>query len=253
MARAAFAMVQLSRSNSTEEARILLLPDELVLHIASCILIDDLPAAMWFATCCGTINAACIPLQPLAEQRRLRWEAGETTGHVITLQGRALTRCGGRWTKTWAVGNLLPARTKASYSFRIDRCAAGEGVLCLGVCDEHGRHAYGLSPYSGKLSSLSRQEEGQAIQANTCPPPEHEKCVFVKQLMPAGTNLKGRANGATVEFTVDSEAGVVQVRINKGQPVDAISGLPCGVRLRPWARLFDVPDRITMTGYWTPR
>lgn len=244
-------MIRLSRSQSTDEPPFTHIPDELVLYIALRILNDDLPSALRFATCSAKIQATCIPLQRLAEARRLRWVA--TTGHIITLKDRALTRCGGRWTKTWAFGNLLPTRGRVSWCFRIDRCAAGEGALCLGVCDEDGRHAYGISPYSGKLSSLSRQEQGQAIRANTCPPPEHEKCIFIKQLMPEGTNLKGRANGAIVEFTVDSEAGVVQVRVNKGEPVDAISGLPSGVRLRPWARLFDVPDRITMSGFWTPR
>ena len=79
------------------------------------------------------------------------------------------------------------------------------------------------------------------------------------------TNLKGRANGAIVEIIVDADAGTVQFRltrnctvpgssytiINRSPVVTAISGLPRGVQLRPWCRLFDVPDRVTMSGFWS--
>ena len=143
-----------------------------------------------------------------------------------------------------------------------------EGVMCIGIATECG-HAFGLSPYSGRLSSLYRPSPGCKIEANSDPPEELQHCSFTAQLhvdsCGSPTNLKGRANGAIVEIIVDADAGTVQFRltrnctvpgssytiINRSPVVTAISGLPRGVQLRPWCRLFDVPDRVTMSGFWS--
>jgi len=124
--------------------------------------------------------------------------------------------------------------------------------MCIGVCDSAGVTAYGFAPYCGRLSSLTRAAPGKAVEGNSCPPAEHEGCTFTRELMAEGLNLKGRATGAVLEFIVDADAGSVALRINAGPPVIAISGLPHGVRLRPFVRLFERPDRVTMSGFWTP-
>ena len=181
------------------------------------------------------------------KKRRIRWES--TTGMVVTNDQRTLTRCGGSWEKTWAVGSLLPTTGKFSWRVRIDRNLANEGVMCIGIATECG-HAFGLSPYSGRLSSLYRPSPGCKIEANSDPPEELQHCSFTAQLhvdsCGSPTNLKGRANGAIVEIIVDADAGTVQFRltrnctvpgssytiINRSPVVTAISGLPRGVQLR---------------------
>lgn len=208
------------------------------------------------ATCKQMHNVLGSSLRERAEGRRLQWEQdGFTTGHTITNQGRTITRLGGKWTKAWACCNVLPTSGRVSWRVRIDRCMANEGVLCVGVCDAEGRHAYGIAPYSGKLSSLYRSCVGAEIEANETPPQAHVQCGFLRQVMldaqGHAANLKGRANGALIEITYDADAGSVAFRVNRGTAVEAIRNLPPGVALRPWARLFDVPDRVTISGCWT--
>jgi hypothetical protein len=242
------------KSVEASSVPILTLPDDLLLMLDSALLSSHLPSAMRLAACCKRLVHACEPIVLHAKQRRrIRWESHH--GHVVTHHDcRSLTRLGGKWTKTWAYGSLLPSTGRATWRVRIDRCAANEGVMCIGVCDEAGSHAYGISPYSCRLSSLSRGARG-TIEANTCPPDEHANCTFIKALTADGSSLKGRANGALIELKVDADAGSVSFRVKSSrgtytEPVEAISGLPAGVRLRPWARLFDVPDRVTISGFW---
>ena len=66
------------------------------------------------------------------------------------------------------------------------------------------------------------------------------------------TSLKRRANGALIHLTVDADLGSVHMAINRGAAVHVIGGLPDGTQLRPWVRLFDVGDRISCSGFWTP-
>jgi len=238
--------------NSVNDPPMLAIPDDVLLAMATKLLDSHLPSAMRFISCCKRVAHACEPMRTQAERRRLSWDSHH--GHVVTGHDRrSLTRLGGRWTKTWAHASLLPPTGRATWGVRIDRCAANEGVMCIGVCDEAGDNAYGISPYNCRLSSLSRRADG-TIEANTCPPTVHAECTFTKALTADGDCLKGRANGATIEITVDSDAGSVSIRIcGRGvmtEPVEAISGLPAGVRLRPWVRLFDVPDRVTISGFW---
>ena len=249
-------------------AGLLALPDDVLSSlIAQSLLAKHLPSAIRLSATSKHIRYSCKPLVAEAEKkRRIRWES--TTGMVVTNDQRTLTRCGGSWEKTWAVGSLLPTTGKFSWRIRIDRNLANEGVMCIGIATQCG-HAFGLSPYSGRLSSLYRPSPGCKIEANSDPPEELQHCSFTAQLhvdsCGSPTNLKGRANGAIVEIIVDADAGTVQFRltrnctvpgssytiINRSPVVTAISGLPRGVQLRPWCRLFDVPDRVTMSGFWS--
>ena len=236
---------------------LLSLPDEVLLTIAEWVLASDLPSAMRLSYANHRLaEALSEPLRKRAELRRLQWQPNATVGHVVTNNGRTLTRLGGKWTRAWAIGPLLPTSGRFSWKVRIDRCAENEGVMCIGVCDADGKNAYGIAPYSGRLSSLCCSALGGDVVANTCPPDEHAECTFTKQVMvdAAGeaTSLKRRANGALIHLTVDADIGSVHMAINKGEPVLVIGGLPDGTQLRPWVRLFDVGDRISCSGYWTP-
>ena len=240
-------------SSSVEKASVMdMLPDDLVVHICSIGFMHDLVAASASATTCQRLNRVLQPLLSLTRaERSLVWNRDETIGHVVTGNGgRTLTRLGGRWTKSWAAMGLLPTAGRMRWRVRIDRCAANEGVMCIGVCDRDAKHAYGLAPFSGQLSCLSRKKNGDTIIANECAPPQHSACTFTKRLMDG--DLRGRAHGAIVEITVDADRGTVHIRVNRGEAVCAIAGLEPGVQLRPWARLFDVGDRISTSGYWTP-
>ena len=228
------------------------LPDELLLKIAHTLLSSHLPSSLRFCTTSKQLAASLGPCARKAEARRLRWDPS-ATGHIVTNEGRTITRLGGKWTRAWAYADPLPTTGRFSWRFRIDRCALNEGVMCVGLCDEEGRHAYGLSPYSGRLSSLCREKPGTIVVANSCPPPVHAQCSFTLHLMPGSpSNLKGHAVGALIEVIVDADAGTACIRVNHGPAIQAVAGFPAGVRLRPWARLFDVPDRVSMCPYWTP-
>ena len=234
---------------------LLSLPHDILLSIAENLVPSSLPTAMALLATCRLCREILQPVRGLAEQRRLSWQTELSTGHVVTNSGRTLTRLGGKWTRAWAVGPLLPCSGRVTWRMKIDRCAENEGVMCIGVCDGEGRHAYGLAPYSGTLSSLHAAKLGAVVTANACAPPQHQQCTFTKQLMesPSGapTSLKGRAVGSQLEITYDADRGDVHFRINRGPSVCAISGLPLGAQLRPWARLFDVADRVSCSGFWT--
>jgi len=231
------------------------LPNDVLLAIVEALEPDHLPACMRLSATNKNCREACRPLQQRVERRRILFAEDKTAGHVITNAGRTLTRLGGKWTKAWAVGTPLPSSGSVSWRMKIDRCAENEGVMCIGVCDADGQKAYGLSPYSGTLSSLSCDRLGATVTANSSAPPQHAQCVFTKQLMEtadgAPSSLKGRANGAIIEMTFDADRGSVFMRVNRGSRVCAIAGLPPGTQLRPWARLFDVADRVSVSGFWT--
>merc|ERR1712072_1595229 len=116
------------------------------------------------ASCNTMLQHSCKRALDLAAAHRLRWDAASSTGHIVTAAGRSITRLGAKsWTRAWAVATALPTTGCFSWKVRIDRAALNEGVMCIGVCDAEGRHAYGISPYSGMLSALSRPRPGAAI------------------------------------------------------------------------------------------
>lgn len=240
----------LAREPSFEPATLLMLSDDVLAHV--CEMASHLPSALQARLACKRMNEIVKPLTVREKEKRaLRWSSESTLGHVVTSAGLTLTRLGGRWTHAWAMGNPLPSSGRVSWRTRIDRCANNEGVMCIGVCDDDGKHAYGLAPFSGQLSCLSRAKVGGEVTANSCAPAPHAACTFTKQLMQSPPNLKGRAHGAIVEFTVDADLGTVHVRVNRGPAVCAIAGLPRGVVLRPWAKLFDVGDRVSCSPFWS--
>lgn len=238
-------------ASASQPLTLLAMPDDVLAAFGEAVYyFHDLPSVVALSATCVRCRDALRPLAKRArEERGLRWDAERTVGHVTTNDGMTLTRLGGRWKRAWAIGTVLPPG-RCRWRVRIDRCAQNEGVMCIGVCDAEARHAYGLAPYSGTLSCLSRDSAGAEVYANACPPREYEACTFTKRLL--HQDLRGRSHGAVVEITVDSEEGTVHIGLRGRPAVCAIAGLPAGLRLRPWARLFDVGDRISCSGFWTP-
>jgi hypothetical protein len=88
---------------------------------------------------------------------------------------------------------------------------------------------------------------GVAVNSSDNPAPHHDP---TSNLSTCLINLAGASLHVTDEAAKLFRGCVKSSRGTYTEPVEAISGLPAGVRLRPWARLFDVPDRVTISGFW---
>lgn len=258
-----------------ERFPLLALPDELLVHAASELLIIDLPSALALAQTCRATAERLQRVRECAEAFRLRWVPDLTrTCHILGYDGRSLVRCDGK--NTWSCCGLLQPTGASSWSVRVERSALNRGRMIIGVCTEDGLHGWGLSLMNGRLvrwcrkangllERRTRRDEEEAGGAGVerplhyVPPPEgfpdgHNEQLLFDDATGLNANLKGRAEGTNIDVTFDASAGCLAFRVEGGTEL-RVHGFPRGVTLRPWARLFySVGDRVTICPYvrWVP-
>ena len=179
----------------------------------------------------------------MAAERRLRWDLKLTVGHEIGDGGRQLTKATYKYADYWASGCLLPAEGRFSWSVRVERSQANSGAMVIGVCDELNRRAWGLNLMCGSLLVWNRDPTGRVSPGTSANPDGlldgAAKWPVLVNPDAQQTALDCRAEGTVVEFIFDTLDGSLAARLDSGPLLRALSGIPRGTQLRPWARLFN--------------
>eukprot|EP01048_Picozoa_sp_COSAG05_P007544 COSAG05_NODE_535_length_8871_cov_311.345759_2_plen_247_part_00 len=227
---------------------------------------------LWLAQTCQTLYSKIETARLLAEARRLCWLPDLTSKQIhISDQGRTLSvACCDDSIEPWVCGRLLPTAGTSAWQVHVDRsrCNDGNG-MSVGVCNAEARCCWGVFLYSGRLRCISRDADGKVDYE---PPPKgypngNYTTVVMKDGAGQRTNLTGKANGATIEVSIDHDAGTLGYRINGGPylvalPLDledengnspkkkkkasgAIRTFPQGAALRPYASCYYVGDRLS--------
>ena len=248
------------------------LPDDTLLLVARFVLAVDLRAALRLCATSSDMHARLAEVVEASQRRMLRWLPSWTERHRIDADGRTLTAEGATAedgqtlyvedgvTRSWACGCLLPNTGVTRWSIRINTCTTGR--IALGVCDQAGVCGWGIEPYSGALSRYTRDEHGDVHLLHPAPPPPNCPDGPVGLRLMAA-NLRDKAEGSVVEFSLDADRGRLGVTVDElgsayaypkthsAHPRErALDGFPCGVALRPWAMLFlHRKDSVTLRGF----
>ena len=265
---------------------------ELLDLVAAAMLALDLPSMLRLTQACTALRGRLAAVRAAAEARRLRWVEALTdmNAYVVSNEGRTLT-----WkdhvmaTMPAAVGPLLPATGRVSFSVRIEKAHMSYGFMTIGVvglsigaCGRDRGYvsmktcscAWALFLYDGTLMRDPRSPEGEMDEG--APPPEgwpdgdKTQVMFNDVGQPAG--LDGRATGAVIKVIVDHSDGSLAFGVNGAPPRRVPEGwpthydpddptpgeppakvpfkFPLGAQLRPWATQSHPSDRISFAlGY----
>ena len=140
-----------------------------------------------------------------------------------------------------------------TWTLRIDSTRLNMGMLFMGVCDLHGKNAWGLCPFDGRLHRLSRDSSSGAVSFVTSPPPDMPdgqdiQVLRTPQGQPATWTLLGCEAGTELSCSVDGN-GAFSFSIDNGtkHAIRAtVPGLvfPKNTPLRKWAFVVDAMDRV---------
>ena len=240
------------------------LPDEVLQHLWACLLACDLTGALRLCCTSRALRRKAEAVQREAAARRLQWQPAR--GHVITADGRSVTRQGGLNDDSWAMGSEVKPgeRRSCSWTIRVERCRGNLGAMLLGVCatcDESGRSwstvecmeqqlqvGWALHLQSGNLQRWLRDHGGHVLHCTKRhPPPPGWPDGAMTQVMRRPNDLYHRAVGALVEIIFDDKASTLAFRVNGGNVLHALSGFPPGAVVRPWVRLCSDGDRVSLS------
>ena len=150
---------------------------------------------------------------------------------MISSSGHGLRAAADRnWRR--AYGRPLPLRGRSSWSVRIDRSRGNQGFLLLGVSllMRSGVTEWSLSPFYGRLFRRQWDRDGELIMG--APPPEGYPDGHLKHMLIDEDGdplaLEGRAAGATIELTIDHDAGTLAFRYGGGFEGPVLEGFPHG-------------------------
>ena len=173
--------------------------------------------SQWGQCCAGAMSYG----QPRVEAGDVARNTSNRSGEVVFFGAKELR--GGRYEAQF---KILSSRGNNGAGINIGLVDASVSVEA-GDCDRD--VAWSFYPYSGKLWT-SKDPVGRGLPESNA-----------KQL---GPDLQGKANGATVEVTVDMTARRVLVSVNGGESVDAGVELPAAVRL--WCSLYCADDAVQL-------
>ena len=249
-------------------SRLLELPDELLELLNLALSDHDLVHILRLSQTCHELHTRLSTARQAAEARRLYWDEMLVWQHYIsgpTITGTQ-TILRDSWADfAWAAGSVLPTHGTFSFTVRIDRSWQSSGLLYIGVCDEAAQFSYGFIPWSGQLWSYMRDGDGNVSGAEDVsghslnlpvgfPAPQYgKKLMHLRDNTDPRTleDLEGHANGALITCIVDQGAHTLSFRVDgepsRGDTITAVSGLPAGVALRPWVRLYKAEgDQVSL-------
>ena len=179
----------------------------------------------------------------------LRWAPEYTNKYRISADGRRLVRVAGM--DAWAVGSLLPVTGTCSFRVRVDQRSGRAGRCCIGVCDAGGSLAYGLHVQSGLLMLWTRDSTGKVRSGEREAPLPGWPTRVNTRVCPPSEGMVGDAHGdeagvISCECFLDLNQGLLGFCVNGGPSRQALSGLPLGCALRPWARVVHADDELKL-------
>ena len=208
----------------------------------------DLCSLLSFVQTCKSVRARLASVTAVAGERRLQWIISQR--NKVTDDGRTLTCMASRhiaetWLQSSGASRLLPKQGRSSWTVRIVDSAEDVGFMRIGVCDAALRRGWGFNGCSGQLFQETFAPaddlpdghgkhllfDGDGQQTSWNPPPHG-----------------GGAEGSLVQVIVDHDACTLGFKINGAPYVEALTGLPAGVELRPWVLNCHPKDRVQFVG-----
>ena len=232
------------------------LPDELLQHAALLLLADDLQSLPRLRRASQGLKQRLTRVWRQALARRLQWQPTKSTRCEISNSGRTVAHAGGDvWGHMpWCGASLLPTAGRSRWRVCID--ATDSGAMYIGVCHDpisfHARSVgWGLNPETGLvqqrfLSELSPTSAGMITCADS--PPAGFPGIPVSG-PPIGLE---RAAHTEIEMQLDHDAGILDFYIAGRHDAGLrVAGFPRGAALRPWVRIRDSGDVVSLQGWWS--
>lgn len=229
---------RLRMSATAARSSLLLLPDELLVHVGQALLDRHLPSALRLCRASSSLASRLASVKKNAHARRLQWEPIGSAGNadaLITNGGRTAHYSHTGWTS----GPLLPVNRHCSWSVMLDGFSGdvviGAGGMpsrfMVGVCDGQCRHGWGLFWPNGTLFRIDRN----GIRLPHPPPldgfPDGHGTRICLPLV--DLQFPGK-----VHVLFDASAGTLAFRVNDGELLRALSGFPRDRAMRPWVRVY---------------
>jgi len=151
------------------------------------------------------------------------------------------------------VGGLLPTSGRTRWSVRIDE--TDEGAIYVGVVAVAANYGWGFNPETGRIGNrlLTSFASGTISCQRSLLQPLPEGFPAVEEAMAdLQPPLQACGSRDVVHVTVDHDAGTLSFALNGGAPSLAVTGFPKGAALRPWVRIRDRVDRVSLQpGWWS--
>ena len=229
----------------------LILPDELILHVARQLFALPRHGA-WYAVCLrqasSAVRAALTPLWEEVSRLRIRPSLSRET-RVFSGGWKLFS---GGYRDTWASFGVLPVVGRTCWSIRVLSSMGGRGLFYVGVTHLTGRWAWGLCPHHGHVRRWHRDQDGRVCGApapSGYPNGHKNHALFDADGKRVDLASRCRA-GTVITIVFDADAGVLSFRADAiGDDAlslpeaircplhEGVTGFPRGERLRPWVRI----------------
>lgn len=223
---------------------LLLLPDELVIHIAHCALPIDLIATVHLCRQCSRLlwpKLHAIWLE-LLHSRRLQWDADQVLGGEIS--GRTLTALGGEL--CWAVSSELPTSGISAWKMKLEGGVLQNVGLNVGICDASTRHIWFVNTESGQLLRRTRRrKKSKHFYKGILQPgfPDGNDTTVFEPCHQHHICMRG-----IIEVIFDADAGTLGFRVDDLSAINALAGFPKGAVVRPCVMLYGATERVRLFG-----
>jgi hypothetical protein len=274
-----------SKRQRREDATLVMLPDEVLLLIASSLLERNaVYCALNFCRASASLSHRLATVPTQVEDRRLTWvpelafkvnDAGTAHDIHVTSNGE---QCVALAAATAIVGRVLPTTGCHTWRLKVDHCI--NSVIRIGVCTDWPKgHAWGFHPFTGRMQHFCWNDRGAldfaASQAGGSSangfPDGHNTPVSWSDDVAVRATVSFRGDAFTksvrsVKCTLDRDAGTLAITLEQSShpivcidaspcrfelvrlPVLALTGVPRDAEIRPWVYLSNPTDSVTWQG-----